>query len=148
MDDICNLLTNSFPKKEDEIIRNDISTITITDKKESRTEKAQDYYIKLYHFLNDVNNHEYFKSITIMQHITSIFTEYFEELFPENWPDMYHRIGQSHYIQDYSKIEDKFKMFFNTPNTPENIIEKLYISKQIFLDLFRLSGVFPEFYEN
>tara|TARA_Y100000287_G_scaffold109499_1_gene87863 strand:- start:22 stop:459 length:438 start_codon:yes stop_codon:yes gene_type:complete len=143
MDDICNSLNFSFPKKDDDIIGNKISNITLTNKEEDRSEKAYSIYVSLLEFLETIHDKEYFECIIIIQHLSGIFYDYYIQLFPENWQKMYDH--NCHNIDEYESIKANLEIIFNTHHTPNNIVDKLKLSKEIYLHLFRLSGVFPEF---
>ena len=144
MDDICNSLNNSFPKKDDEIIGNNISNIAISDKRESRYERAYSIYLSLANFLEMIQDKHSFESLSLVQRLSGVFYNYHKELFPENWREMYDENCPN--LDKYESIKEDLEIIFNTQHTPQNLVPKLELSQEIYIQLFKFSGVFPEFY--
>ena len=105
-----------------------------------RSERADEYFIELIQIIN--TNPPDFIKLTFLQKMASVMQNYYNLLFPnEYWTDMY---DETHDIERYNLIKINMFNFINTYKN--NLNQSLFLVKNIYIEIFKISDCFSEYY--
>lgn len=135
--DICDCLENLSTSST---VEEDIDNISVSDKRELRTERAEVYFEKILWFLNTKTYD--FQKLEFLNIMYGVFQNYYTELFPDDWEEMYS--SGSRWISCYRNIQRDMNTFFTYYKTDyEGALHGL---KDIYIRMFKLNNIFYEYH--
>ena len=138
--DIIDNFKNFNTSTPDEIVQKGICNIELSNKQDSRTEKAQFYFIQIMEYINNKDYH--FVKLNFLIKMCGVIKNYHSELFYKDWQNEYYYCVDN--ISKYTQIKTNMETFIQSYNIDLN--KSLLILKNIYISLFKLSDVFPEYY--